>query len=81
MIGRIPLLALAVGMAAASAIGQSVSGSALPSDAEIRQMLVDRIDVRHRSVGVVVGFITPQGRRVIASRGPFLLKTDMKFAR
>lgn len=38
----------------------------LPSDADIRQMLVDRIDVRHRSVGIVVGLITPQGRRLVA---------------
>lgn len=60
------MLALALVMVAASAIGQSVPDSALPSDAEIRQMLVNRIDVEHRSVGIVVGLITPQGQRVIA---------------
>lgn len=38
----------------------------VPSDAEIRQMLVDRIDVQHRTVGIVVGVITPQGQRIIA---------------
>jgi hypothetical protein len=38
----------------------------LPSDADIRQMLVDRIDVQQQSVGIVVGLITPQGRRVVA---------------
>jgi CubicO group peptidase (beta-lactamase class C family) len=45
---------------------QSVPQPALPSDADIRQMLVDRIDVQQQSVGIVVGLITPQGRRVIA---------------
>jgi serine-type D-Ala-D-Ala carboxypeptidase/endopeptidase len=29
-------------------------------------MLVDRIDVQHQSVGIVVGVITPEGRRLIA---------------
>ncbi len=43
-----------------------VSGSAIPSDSEIRQILADRIDVQHRSVGIVVGVIGPEGRRVIA---------------
>lgn len=45
---------------------QPAAGDALPSDADIRQMLVDRIDVEHRTVGIVVGLITPQGRRIIA---------------
>ena len=35
-------------------------------DAEIRKILVDRVDVQHQSVGIVVGVITPEGRRVIA---------------
>ena len=37
-----------------------------PSDAEIRQMLVDRIDKEHQSVGIVVGVIDAKGRRVIS---------------
>jgi D-alanyl-D-alanine-carboxypeptidase/D-alanyl-D-alanine-endopeptidase len=37
-----------------------------PSDAEIQRILVDRIDVQKRSVGVVVGVIEPRGHRVIA---------------
>ncbi len=36
------------------------------SDAEIRKILVDRIDVQHQSVGIVVGVLGPEGRRVIA---------------
>ncbi len=40
--------------------------TSLPSDAEIRNMLVDRIDVQHKSVEMVVGIIAPQGRRIIS---------------
>ena len=38
----------------------------MPSDADIRQILVDRVDAQHQSVGIVVGVIGPEGRRVIA---------------
>jgi hypothetical protein len=37
----------------------------LPNDDEIRQLLADRIDVQQKSVGMVVGIITPHGRRLI----------------
>lgn len=36
------------------------------SDAEIRQILIERVDVQHKSVGMVVGIVTPQGRRVVS---------------
>lgn len=45
---------------------ESVPATSPPSDAEIRQMLVDRIDVQRQSVGIVVGIISPEGRRLIA---------------
>lgn len=50
------------------AVGQHVPAPSpvLPPDSEIRQMLVDRIDVQHQSVGIVVGMIGPEGRRVIS---------------
>ena len=38
----------------------------MPSDSDIRQILVDRIDTQHQSVGFVVGVIGPEGRRVVA---------------
>jgi CubicO group peptidase (beta-lactamase class C family) len=38
----------------------------LPADEEIRALLIDRIDVRRRGVGVVVGVIDAKGRRIIA---------------
>jgi len=50
----------------AFAAGQSVKEQAMPSDADIRQILVDRIDVQHQSVGIVVGIVGPEGRRVIS---------------
>lgn len=45
------------------------TAGALPSvlsDEELRQILVERVDVRHTNVGIVVGVITPQGRRVVS---------------
>jgi serine-type D-Ala-D-Ala carboxypeptidase/endopeptidase len=41
-------------------------GAALPSDAEIRQILRQRIDVQRQSVGIVVGVIDRTGRRTIS---------------
>ena len=40
--------------------------SPVPSDAEIRKILVDRIDVQKQSVGIVVGVIEPAGRRIVS---------------
>jgi D-alanyl-D-alanine-carboxypeptidase/D-alanyl-D-alanine-endopeptidase len=51
---------------ASSAMAQSAAQPAMPTDSEIRQILVDRIDVQHQSVGIVVGVIGPEGRRVVA---------------
>ncbi len=49
---------------------QSVPEPAMPSDAEIRSILTDRIDVQHQSVGIVVGLIGPDGQRVVAYGHP-----------
>jgi CubicO group peptidase (beta-lactamase class C family) len=40
--------------------------AAVVSDADIRAILADRIDVQHQSVGIVVGVIDSTGRRVVA---------------
>lgn len=37
-----------------------------PSDAEIRMALARRIDEERRGVGIVVGLISPKGRRIVA---------------
>src|SRR5512140_3466269 len=56
------LLLLAVTASAADA----TAARALPSDAEVRGILVDRIDAQHQGVGIVVGLIDSSGRRVVA---------------
>jgi D-alanyl-D-alanine-carboxypeptidase/D-alanyl-D-alanine-endopeptidase len=38
----------------------------MPPDADIRGILVERIDSRHQGIGMVVGVIDARGRRVIA---------------
>jgi CubicO group peptidase (beta-lactamase class C family) len=40
--------------------------SHVPSDAEIRQLLVKRIDEDRESVGIVIGVIDPTGRRIVS---------------
>jgi CubicO group peptidase (beta-lactamase class C family) len=40
--------------------------AAVPSDAEVRRILVERIDAQQKGVGIVVGIIDPHGRRVVA---------------
>jgi serine-type D-Ala-D-Ala carboxypeptidase/endopeptidase len=66
MIARDPLSALAVLILLGFALSQSSGQTALPSDQDIRKTLIDRIDRQHQSVGIVVGVIGPEGRRVVA---------------
>ncbi len=40
--------------------------SSLPGDDRIRDILVQRVDVEHRNAAIVVGIVSPSGRRVIA---------------
>ncbi len=59
---------LAVTLAIALAPRQP-SGTSLPSDAEIRDMLVERINGLagpEDGIGIVVGIMSPQGKRVIS---------------
>ena len=60
-------LALAV---AAGARAQANGTTALPTDADIRHILADRIDVQHKSVGMVVGITSPAGRRIVVYGAP-----------
>jgi serine-type D-Ala-D-Ala carboxypeptidase/endopeptidase len=58
-------------LAAAMSIALAVVGvagaqSPIAPDAEIRRIIVDRIDAQHQSVGIVVGVIEPSGRRVVS---------------
>lgn len=51
---------------AAAQVAPAPAPPSLPSDAEIRKILAERIDVQHQGVGIVIGVIGPEGRRVIA---------------
>ncbi len=42
------------------------SSPLFPTDAQIRDLLVERIDKQHQSVGIVVGVVDSTGRRVIS---------------
>src|SRR5215475_5009047 len=44
----------------------SQSVSPVPSDEEIRKILIQRIDEAKQSVGIVVGVIEPSGRRIVS---------------
>jgi serine-type D-Ala-D-Ala carboxypeptidase/endopeptidase len=41
-------------------------GTPVPPDSEIRKILAERIDVEHQGVGIVVGVIDANGRRIVA---------------
>jgi serine-type D-Ala-D-Ala carboxypeptidase/endopeptidase len=59
-------LALSIIVFVRGTVAQSSAESTVPPDSEIRNILIDRIDKDHRSVGIVVGVIEPTGRRVVA---------------
>src|SRR5216684_7610005 len=40
--------------------------SLIPPDSEIRGILLQRVDEFHQSVGIVVGMIGPDGRKVVS---------------
>src|ERR1700737_1754512 len=46
----------------------NIAGSqvALPSDAEIRKILAERVGPQENDIGIIVGVIEPQGRRIIS---------------
>lgn len=47
------------------AIAAPLLAAETPSDADVRKMLVDRIDVQKQGVGIVVGLIDANGRRIV----------------
>jgi len=61
-----PVVYFAMIMWMAAAEAQEPAGSLVPSDAEIRNILVQRVDEFHQSVGIVVGMIGPSGRKVVS---------------
>ena len=65
---RLPIWVCAIGallhLTAGAAIAQQPAGS-IPNDADIRKLLVERVDAHRQSVGIVVGVTTPAGHRII----------------
>ena len=52
-------------LALLSSITGSIAHAQPPDDAAIRRILEERIDSRKQSVGIVVGIVTPEGRRTV----------------
>ena len=65
MIQRGMALVFATTLIASGSAAQSAPRSPVPSDAGIRKILIERIDTSHQGVGIVVGVIGPQGRRIV----------------
>ena len=66
--GATALIALLLFTAASRAQQPSVAASVsqpLPSDSELQEILADRIDVQHQSVGMIVAITGPNGRRIV----------------
>jgi D-alanyl-D-alanine-carboxypeptidase/D-alanyl-D-alanine-endopeptidase len=57
------LIATTISMTIGNA--QPATGSLIPPDSEIRGILIQRVDEFHQSVGIVVGMIGPDGRKVV----------------
>lgn len=64
-IPRVLLISASVLLTAAVTAPQSAAQSSVLSDAAIRKILIERVDVQQQSVGIVVGIIEPVGRRVV----------------
>jgi serine-type D-Ala-D-Ala carboxypeptidase/endopeptidase len=66
MAGGFLIAGATVGLAEPAPAPKPAVGWTTPSDAAIHKILVDRIDVEHRGVGIVVGIIDARGRRIVA---------------
>ena len=60
------LYGLMVAATIPSVAGQPLRATRAPLDSEIRSMLAERIDRFRQSVGIVVGVIEPEGRRIVS---------------
>jgi serine-type D-Ala-D-Ala carboxypeptidase/endopeptidase len=60
------LLCLGMTLARTSAFAQAQPNTPFPPDAEIRKILADRVGADNLGIGIVVGVIDAQGRRIVA---------------
>src|SRR4051812_46481099 len=63
---RFVVVALTALLSAGSALGQTAANARVLDDSEIQKILAERIATYRNGVGIVVGIIEPQGRRVVA---------------
>ena len=61
-----PVAAIAMSILASAATSIAESQKVLPSDGEIRKILVERVGASEKDVGIIVGVIEPRGRRIIS---------------
>ena len=61
-----PVALLSLTLPFGSALAQTSAALPTPSDSEIHKILVQRIDVEKKGVGIVVGIVSPEGRRIVA---------------
>ena len=61
-----PVSSFLGGLFALTLLSHCAFAQSIAPDSEIRKILVDRIDTYRRNVGIVVGVIEPQGRRIVA---------------
>jgi D-alanyl-D-alanine-carboxypeptidase/D-alanyl-D-alanine-endopeptidase len=66
MLRRSTLFIFAILLPFLPVVAQEPADSRIPSDSEIHEMLVDRIDTEKLSVGIVVGIVDAKGRRIVA---------------
>jgi D-alanyl-D-alanine-carboxypeptidase/D-alanyl-D-alanine-endopeptidase len=67
MMNRISLLIVALATAVALvASAKSTLAPRVTSDAEIRELLIDHVDAQKKSLGTVVGILSPKGRRFVS---------------
>src|SRR5688500_4586543 len=59
-------LAIVAAVTAAQMWAQAPAPTRILSDIQIRNLLAERIDTYRQSVGIVVGIIEPQGRRIVS---------------
>ena len=66
MIRNFPGAAIAMSIFAILTPSFAGTQTVLPSDVEIRKILAERVGENEKAVGIVVGIIDPQGRRIIS---------------
>ena len=65
-LGIAAVLAALTTTLAGNQVAQSSEAIGFPSDAEIRKILAERVGDQENSVGIIVGVIEPQGRRIVS---------------